>query len=523
MALLAGVGLATSCGPGSRIGSDAPVEVDADPPDGIDWVLPDSDVPDEVPSCAGGLTLCGTQCVDLQTDPANCGSCGSACAEQRMCVTGACMCREGLTVCGSSCVNTSSDPLNCGGCGIVCEGGMVCSGSRCSLVCDEGLTNCGGACVDIMTDVGHCGGCTNACEEAEGSEARCSRGSCENVCLPDRWDLDGEPGCEYLCVWDSDTELCNGVDDDCNGSIDEGFDCVPGSTVPCTTACGTGGTGPCTDLCSPPPPASCVPPGETCNGADDNCDGEADDGFPCVRGAAVGCTTSCGTGGNGTCSDLCTLPAASECAPPAETCNGADDDCDGTCDDGFGCCLGVTGVSCVNGAGVGGFRDCAGGCVWSACCAAAESCGNGFDDDCDGTADDGCAVCGNCTRESPEQCDDCNVDETDACKSSCVHVWQNANQLYCNGTCTWAGGDSCDQADADIYCKLKMRNPLSTASSFSTTTALAEEGFSCPGYGRNIGTFPAYGVTRDVWYQTTSILANHGPGTVVYNITCTNP
>jgi hypothetical protein len=73
---------------------------------------------------------------------------------------------------------------------------------------------------------------------------------------------------------------------------------------------------------------------ETCNAVDDDCDGEVDDGFECAAGATLACTTTCGTVGNGTCSAACEAPTGAACAPPAETCNGADDDCDGAVDEG---------------------------------------------------------------------------------------------------------------------------------------------------------------------------------------------
>jgi hypothetical protein len=507
-----------SCGSSRRTtgdGSDLP-----------DWTVPDAadmDGTGEPIPCPEGQASCGGECVDLASDPRHCGACDNPCGDSRECVEGECLCLEGLTVCGGSCVNTNTDPLHCGGCNNACEEGLVCSNGRCSLVCDEGLTNCGGACVDIMTDLMHCGGCFEACGAVEGANAQCTGGSCEYPCLPDHWDVDGEPGCEYECIFAAEEDTCNGIDDNCSGAIDEDFPCYPGEEVECSTICDSIGTGYCTDACQPPEGEACLPPEEACNGRDDDCDGLADDDFECVQGASVFCVTPCGSTGTGTCTTVCTIPPAASCTPPAESCNGADDDCDGTCDNGYSCCLGTSGVSCTNPVGVSGTRSCGAGCEWSACCAASETCGNGFDDNCNGTVDDGCAVCGDCRTDPPEQCDDCNADNTDACKTTCVHVWENARQLYCNGTCSWAGGSGCDQADADIFCKLKTRNPASTASSWSTTTALAEEGFSCPGIGRNLGPFTAYGVSVNVWYQTTSILANHGAGTVVHNITCTNP
>jgi hypothetical protein len=67
-------------------------------------------------------------------------------------------------------------------------------------------------------------------------------------------------------------------------------------------------------------------------------DAGADGGRPdawscgCVPGGA--CTTTCGTTGARTCSPGC----VASCAPPAESCNAADDDCDGVCDEDVGAC-----------------------------------------------------------------------------------------------------------------------------------------------------------------------------------------
>lgn len=98
------------------------------------------------------------------------------------------------------------------------------------------------------------------------------------------------------------------------------------------------------------------------------------------------------------------------------------------------------------------------------------------------------------------------------------------NQLYCNGTCSWAGSQDCDQADADIFCKLKTGNPNSVAVEFGVTTALSERGFACPGHGVrntiNLGPLPQFGVTVDVWYTDDSIRSTHGAGSVVVEPVC---
>lgn len=118
--------------------------------------------------------------------------------------------------------------------------------------------------------------------------------------------------------------------------------------------------GPCGDfeLCGPATADGGMGPG---NGVDDDCDGRVDEGCPC----AVGEMRSCFTGPGdrravGACRDgsmRCTELGAwvgNECAgatgPAKETCNGADDDCDGSIDDGVTDC--ATALRCPPSAGV---------------------------------------------------------------------------------------------------------------------------------------------------------------------------
>lgn len=96
--------------------------------------------------------------------------------------------------------------------------------------------------------------------------------------------------------------LCDGLDDDGDGVPDDGFDCALGESAACPTPCGTPGTHTCLGGCVW---SVCVLPREVCNGVDDNCDGRIDETMPCRPGQARACRQGCGPEGIEECDDAC--------------------------------------------------------------------------------------------------------------------------------------------------------------------------------------------------------------------------
>ncbi len=117
-------------------------------------------------------------------------------------------------------------------------------------------------------------------------------------CLAMPWDVDGDGEGSDTCggtdcddaeprAFSMATEDCNGIDDDCDAQTDEGCDCTPLDAVEdCTTTCGTTGRRTCTASGWAP----CVLPAEACNAVDDDCDGVTDEGFDYAAGAPVAVT-----------------------------------------------------------------------------------------------------------------------------------------------------------------------------------------------------------------------------------------
>lgn len=120
-------------------------------------------------------------------------------------------------------------------------------------------------------------------------------------------------------------EVCNGLDDDCNGSIDDGL--APVATTCGVGACAATGTQTCvdgvlTDSCTPGNSSA-----EVCNGLDDDCNGLVDDGI-----APACCDTDSDCDDGNACTtdrcenSVCTHGSVADCCQT-----------DADCDDGLFC------------------------------------------------------------------------------------------------------------------------------------------------------------------------------------------
>ena len=197
-------------------------------------------------------------------------------------------------------------------------------------------------------------------------------------------------GADGLCINGScGAESCNDADDDCDGNVDEGFELIP----------------------------------EVCNGADDDCDGTMDEGLMDAPEICNGLDDDC----DGTIDE--------DVRTTNDVCNEVDDDCDGIIDEG-----------------------------------SAEVCNN-IDDDCNGQIDDGGALCGadlcsngacvmrSCANDAALACSDgeyCNTAvQTPTCEE--LPPERCTSDAECPGQVCYEGAGVClDETPLGVPCESSL-------------------------------------------------------------------
>ena len=95
-------------------------------------------------TCGAGEALCGTECVDVSSDPARCGDCETSCGASEVCSAGVCAtsCPPGQEACDGGCFDTGTSRAHCGACGVACGDGEETNAERstCTAVtCSSGI------------------------------------------------------------------------------------------------------------------------------------------------------------------------------------------------------------------------------------------------------------------------------------------------------------------------------------------------------------------------------------------------
>lgn len=273
-----------------------------------------------VPECGSAMVCCAGTCVDTNSDAYHCGKCWNQCRNHEVCDSGSCKspsaktcspaCDSNRRCCGETCIDVLTDPKNCGTCGVACPDGIACVDGKCDVkptcqcsdgkVCDENgdcvvkcgsslcrpdESCCGNTCTTLDT-VKHCGSCDNACQ---GNAPFCQYGACADKCSPQT--------CE------AQSAQCGTVNDGCGNALDCGS-CADGKV--CTS-----------NQCVDPPcsPTTCATKGKNCGFIDDGCGGKLNCG-------------SC-SGAKECKNNVCTNPECKPktCAEQGKKCGSTSDGC----------------------------------------------------------------------------------------------------------------------------------------------------------------------------------------------------
>ncbi|MCC6622232.1 MAG: hypothetical protein IT385_13295 [Deltaproteobacteria bacterium] len=355
-------------------------------------------------TCPSGLVCVsdGEQSLCVKADVVNC----QPCTEDASCNV------SGLT--GNKCVAYGDDGSFCGqGCtgDGDCPDGYTCADGGCKK--SDGMCECNAA--GIALEASTTCAITN------------THGSCEGTrgC--------GSGGLSRCYAETPAAEICNGRDDNCSGEADEG---TSGAECELTNEFGTCiGVVQCTDgqpLCVGRAPAA-----EICNGVDDNCNDQIDEGSPDVDEDDIADCVDDDWDNDGSKNPDDCQPYNQDVHPGAvDVCNGVDDDCSRLIDDGA-----AAGCGCY---ACGGIQGCLTACDTNADVVAGYVCDTGDFDDDENTHECLPSVCGNSIVEAGELCDDGeNVGAYDGC-FGCIQLGP-----YCGDGRRDHAFEQCDDGEAN--------------------------------------------------------------------------
>ena len=428
--------------------------------------------------------------------------CGSKCCPQgAKCKRGKCKCKSGLKKCGKKCVNVATDPANCGSCGRACASGQTCANGQCTggtttqPVCGDGKAEgseiCDGADLKGATcqSLGFLGGtlrcgpnctydfstctspsCTTAADCPQGPAGDCQKAVCTSGTCGFETDNADVPVDSNQCT----TGTCaGGVPAQVN--VAAGAACATGvcnrqgQCVGCNSAadCPQGPGGNC---------QKAVCNAGVCGFATDNTDVPATDGNPCtvetcVNGAPSNTSATAGT----TCGTNMVCNGASQCVGcnDPSTCPQPTADCEvATCNSGVcGFGPGPDGGACDdNNLCTSGTTCQAGTCTGTAVvCSASDQCHDA------GVCDPGTGNCSNPAKANGATCNGGNAcTQSDTCQAG---VCQGSSPVVCTASDACHTAGVCDSGTGQCS---NPAAPQGTACSFNGGTV-------CNGAGQCVG------------------------------------